>query len=106
MTFRPCDIRICDAVARCILPWARAEMAYRLVHRHHLLPSTAAERLGLSRAAVSQYLKKKRGSTRPDVTPGMSDLIDLWARAVAGEDATVTLCDLCRSAGYTTSEVD
>lgn len=103
MTDRYCDIRICDTVARCILPRARAEMVCRLVHQHRLVPSVAAERLGLSRAAVSQYLRRKRGCAGPEVTQEMDDLIDLWARAVAGEEASLTICDLCRSAGYVTS---
>jgi predicted transcriptional regulator len=96
MTNEPCDIMVCDAMARTLLPSMRAEMVYRLVRHQGISQSEVAKRLGISRAAISQYMSRKRGHAELDLSGEMDEMIDLWAEAVMSEAVTITLCDICR----------
>ncbi|MCU0632392.1 MAG: helix-turn-helix domain-containing protein [Methanolinea sp.] len=98
MNERDCDIMVCDTMARKFLPAMRAEMVFRLVHQQGLSQSDAAKRLGITRAAVSQYLSRKRGDADFEISPDMNALIDRWAMAVAGNQDCITLCDICQCA--------
>jgi predicted transcriptional regulator len=98
MTEEPCDIMVCDAMARTLLPGMRAEMVYRLVRGQGMSQSEIARRLGISRAAVSQYMSRKRGHSDLPLSQEMDEVIDLWAQAVMHEEVTITLCDICRCA--------
>ena len=60
---RDCDIMVCDAMVRRYLPAMRAEMVFRLVNNQGFSQSDAAKKLGVSRAAISQYMSKKRGGS-------------------------------------------
>lgn len=86
---------VCDAMVRRFLPSMRAEMVSRLVHRQGLSQSDAAKRLGVTRAAVSQYLSRKRGDADLEISDDMNVLLDRWAMAVAGSQDCITLCDIC-----------
>lgn len=98
MKGRACDIMVCDTMVRRYLPAMRAEMVFRLVHERGLSQSDAAKRLGITRAAVSQYLSRKRGDATFELSPDMNALIDRWVMAVSGRDDGITLCDICRCA--------
>jgi uncharacterized protein len=87
----------CDSLARKYLPGIRAEMVYRLVNDKGMSQSDAAKRLGVTRAAISQYMSKKRGA-EIQLCGEIDALIDRWAMAVAGEDDHITLCDVCKCA--------
>lgn len=97
MSESPCNIMKCDSLARKYLPGIRAEMVYRLVNNKGMSQSDAAKRLGVTRAAISQYMSKKRGA-EVQLCGDIDGLIDRWAMAVAGEDDHITLCDVCRCA--------
>jgi predicted transcriptional regulator len=98
MTNEPCDIMVCDTMARTLLPGMRAEMVYRLVRHQGISQSEIARRLGISRAAVSQYMSRKRGHAQLELSADLDDVIDLWAEAVMSDEVTITLCDICRCA--------
>ena len=87
----------CDSLARKYLPGIRAEMVYRLVNDKGMSQSDAAKRLGVTRAAISQYMSKKRGADI-QLCSEIDALIDRWALAVAGEEDHITLCDVCKCA--------
>lgn len=87
----------CDSLARKYLPGIRAEMVYRLVNDKGMSQSDAAKRLGVTRAAISQYMSKKRGADI-QLCGEIDALIDRWALAVAGEEDHITLCDVCKCA--------
>jgi predicted transcriptional regulator len=93
-----CDIMRCDTLARRLLPRMRAEMVYRLVSERGISQSEASKRLGISRAAVSQYMSRKRGFTRQDFPGELNLVIERWVSAVASGEGTITICDVCRSA--------
>ncbi|HUU76284.1 MAG TPA: helix-turn-helix domain-containing protein [Methanoregulaceae archaeon] len=93
-----CDIMVCDSMVRKYLPSMRAEMVYRLVQRDGMSQSDAAKRLGVTRAAISQYISKKRGDSGIEISNELNLLIDRWALAVIDQDAAITLCDICKCA--------
>jgi len=51
----------CEIVVWYILPLVRREIAKELVNEHGLSQANVARMFGVTDAAISQYLKKKRG---------------------------------------------
>ena len=93
-----CDIMRCDTLVRRLLPQMRAEMVYRLVNERGISQSEASKRLGISRAAISQYMSRKRGFNREDLPDNLESVIERWVSAVASGEGAITICDVCRSA--------
>jgi len=54
----------CEEAVWRTLPLIRKEFAQRLVKDHGLTQRKAAEKLGITESAVSQYLAKKRGDSK------------------------------------------
>ena len=73
-------------------------MVSRLVQKQGLSQSDAAKRLGVTRAAVSQYISKKRGVSEVQISNELDSLIDRWAFAVVTGDSDINLCDVCQCA--------
>jgi predicted transcriptional regulator len=85
-------------MVRNILPPMRAEMVFRLVQRQGLSQSDAAKKLGVTRAAVSQYLSRKRGAGEVEISTDLDLMIDRWALAVVTGESDINLCDVCQCA--------
>lgn len=98
MNHEPCLLIHCDTLVRKVLPSMRAEMVLRLVHERGLSQSEAAKRLGVTRAAISQYISRKRGSSEVRFSTEISAIIDRWALAVDTGESDITLCDVCKCA--------
>jgi predicted transcriptional regulator len=98
MTKITCTLMHCDTMVRNILPPMRAEMVFRLVQREGLSQSDAAKRLGVTRAAVSQYMSGKRGISDVQITNELDSMIDRWALAVVTGESDINLCDVCQCA--------
>jgi len=60
--------------------------------------SDAAKRMGLTRAAVSQYISKKRGAGEVEISTELDLMIDRWALAVVTGESDINLCDVCQCA--------
>jgi len=88
----------CDTMVRNLLPPMRAEMVSRLVQKQGLSQSDAAKRLGVTRAAVSQYMSKKRGVSEVQISNELDSMIDRWALAVVTGESDINLCDVCQCA--------
>jgi len=88
----------CDTMVRNLLPPVRAEMVFRLVQRQGLSQSDAAKRLGVTRAAVSQYMSRKRGAGEVQISSELDSIIDRWALAVLTGESDINLCDVCQCA--------
>jgi predicted transcriptional regulator len=88
----------CDIMVRNLLPPMRAEMVSRLVQKQGLSQSDAAKRIGVTRAAVSQYMNKKRGVSEVHISNELDSLIDRWALAVVTGESDINLCDVCQCA--------
>jgi predicted transcriptional regulator len=98
MTKHTCTLMHCDTMVRNLLPPMRAEMVSRLVQKQGLSQSDAAKRLGVTRAAVSQYMSKKRGVSEGQISNELDSLIDRWALAVVTGESDLNLCDVCQCA--------
>ena len=92
-----CDIMRRDNLVRRLLPAMRAEMVYRLVNERGISQSEVSKRLGVSRAAISQYMNRKRGCNREEFPENLDLVIERWVSAVASGKGGITLCDICRS---------
>ena len=88
----------CDLMVRRVLPTMRAEMVYRCVTKEGASQSDIAKRLGVSRAAICQYLSRKRGDAEIEMTTELDAVIDRWVLAVMSGNTNITLCDVCKSA--------
>ena len=88
----------CDTMVRNLLPPMRAEMVFRLVQRQGLSQSDAAKRLGVTRAAVSQYMSRKRGAGEVQISNELDSIIDRWVLAVETGESDINLCDVCQCA--------
>jgi predicted transcriptional regulator len=76
----------------------RAEMVSRLVQKQGISQSDAAKRLGITRAAVSQYMSRKRGAGEVVMSTELDSIIDRWALAVITGESDINLCDVCQCA--------
>jgi len=85
-------------MVRILLPPMRAEMVFRLVNHQGLSQSDAAKRLGVTRAAISQYMSKKRGYGAIQLSSELDAMIDRWALAVVTGESDINLCDVCQCA--------
>ena len=88
----------CDRMVRHLLPPMRAEMVARLVSKQGLSQSEAAKKLGVTRAAVSQYMSQKRGAGEVTISSELDLMIDRWAIAVVTGESDLNLCDICQCA--------
>ena len=95
MNHKPCLLIYCDELVRKMLPGMRAEMVSRLVSERGLSQSEAARRLGVTRAAISQYVSRKRGNSEGSFSTEINSIIDRWAFAVDTGESDITLCDVC-----------
>ena len=98
MTKHTCTLMHCDTMVRNLLPPMRAEMVLRLVQKQGLSQSDAAKRLGITRAAVSQYMSRKRGAGEVVLSTELDLIIDRWALAVVTGESDINLCDVCQCA--------
>jgi predicted transcriptional regulator len=91
----------CEERYRKILPFVRRELARVLVTEYHLSQKKVAEILGVTEAAVSQYLKGKRGKYedyRVEKT-----IRKVAKKIIEGEDS-LPFCILCREITLQTQE--
>ena len=98
MTKHTCNLMHCDTMVRNLLPPVRAEMVSRLVNQQGLTQSDAARKLGVTRAAVSQYMSRKRGVGEVTISTELDAIIDRWAMAVVTGESDINLCDVCKCA--------
>jgi len=93
----------CELIVKVVLPTIRASMAMELVEKHGLSQKEAAEMLGITTAAVSQYLSRKRATSRDRVafkSEEFDEAVRRAAEAIAlgpGEvEAMEEICRCCR----------
>lgn len=95
----------CEAVARYILPVFRSMVAKRLIEEYDFTQVKAAEKLGTTQAAISQYIHSKRGSKRAaeleESLPAIQSAAGEIAKGIAtGEmntdEVVLSFCRLCK----------
>lgn len=94
----------CIIVVRYILPAIRVLIARELVEKHGLKRVRAAERMGITPAAVTQYLKKVRGETKVKMVEDSDEAVKIisdLANNIANDEASPydilqNICKICQ----------
>jgi predicted transcriptional regulator len=89
----------CEIVIWKILPTIRSELARNLVQEYGLSQRESAKRLGLTDAAVSQYLSQKRGTTKVTDEKLKKEIREA-ARRIATEETEHVVAELCLICHY------
>ncbi|KXS44906.1 MAG: hypothetical protein AWU59_282 [Methanolobus sp. T82-4] len=82
-----------------VLPAIRAEIARVIISEHGRSQQEAAEVLGLSRAAVSQYLSEKRGAEVNFSEDTYKEIRNFTFELLAGmspKDEVAGMCNICK----------
>ena len=96
----------CEAFARHILPLYRSIVAKELVEKYGYTQVEAAKKLGMTQAAISQYLTSKRGVKRipnyDEIAPQVQTTAArvakrLSTRKMSPEEFSASFCELCKS---------
>ncbi|MGZ4907518.1 MAG: transcriptional regulator [Halobacteriota archaeon] len=84
----------CEIIVQYVLPAIRAEMAVRM-KEEGMSQAQIARILGVTPAAVTQYVKRKRGTTGQDAE--VLEVIDNYLEEYKGdpEALSIHLCDVC-----------
>ena len=92
----------CELVVWYVLPMIRREVSKELVYTHGMTQAEVARRFGVTDAAISQYLKKKRGDNSliedSPMYPAFEAEIKESARLIA-EDQSEFSMEMCRLCG-------
>ncbi len=90
----------CELIVWYVLPSIRRELARELVTTHGLTQAEVARRFGVTDAAVSQYLKKKRG-INPEIENSYryddfrAEVSRAAERIMGGSDIVTETCRVC-----------
>ncbi len=95
----------CELITRYVLPAIRALIAKELIEKHGFSQVTAAKRLGITQAAISQYLYSKRGKKYLEKIGSVDEvkqLTDKFADEIAkdtinGMEFMEQICNICLS---------
>ncbi|NLK25656.1 MAG: transcriptional regulator [Euryarchaeota archaeon] len=90
----------CELIVWYILPSIRRELAKELVHNHKLTQAEVARRFGVTDAAISQYLKSKRGINKELENSGKygefkAEVERAAQRIMDGSDIVTETCRVC-----------
>jgi uncharacterized protein len=85
----------CECIVWNGLPIIRKELAKILTNKYGLSQKEAADKLGISYPAISQYLSGKRGKT--DITDAeILNEIDISAEKILKSVNDITVAEICR----------
>lgn len=94
----------CEVIAHYVLPIFRSLVAKELIEKYNFTQVEAAKRLGTTQAAISQYIRSKRGYKRMekmrDLLPEIQSAANEVARQIATkgmrtDELMESLCKLC-----------
>jgi predicted transcriptional regulator len=94
----------CESFARFALPTFRLLVAKDLIEKHNFTQTEAAKRLGITQAAISQYIHSKRGlkttekfdKERDMIEKAVYEIAEDIARSEKGADEiSESFCKLC-----------
>jgi predicted transcriptional regulator len=96
----------CEAIGKYVVPLFRSLVAKELISTYKLTQVEAAQRLGTTQAAISQYINSKRANKGMgqfgDVVPKIQVMANETAKRLAnkeirGDEVTADFCKLCSS---------
>ena len=83
-------------MVRQYLPQIRAEVVSRMVIQKGLSQKKVALYMGLTPAAVCQYVSRKRGCKCLEISEDLNEVIERWTGSLINGDNSVTICDICQ----------
>ena len=89
----------CEIMVQKVLPAIRAELARVMMIEHNCTQQKVADILGLSRAAVSQYVSEKRGAEigfSDDTKAVISQFATELLTEISTKDKVTGMCNACR----------
>jgi predicted transcriptional regulator len=91
----------CEIVVKSVLPAMRALIAKELVETHGLKQVEVAEIMGITQAAISQYIRGERGAVLDLSSPKMNKMVSniavqLKNRDSSGEAIIANFCAACQ----------
>jgi len=96
----------CEAIGKYVVPLFRSMLAKELINTYKLTQVEAAQRLGTTQAAISQYVNSKRAHRGMeqfvDIVPKIQAMASETAKRLANkeissEEVTIDFCKLCSS---------
>ena len=94
---------LCEVIVQEILPGVRSLIAKSLTEKYNMSQKQAAERMGTTQPAISQYKSNVRGvkSRLFRNNPKIMDLIDDLSKRLASgkvslEQQTLSFCEICK----------
>jgi len=96
----------CESISRRLIPIFRAYIARELIEKYGFTQTEVAKKLGTTQAAISQYLRLKRGTGDLKQFDEILPIIQSAAREVASEISSggvdldkiaLKFCELCLS---------
>ncbi len=94
---------LCEVVSHDVLPSVRALVAKKMVESHGFSQKSAAEKLGTTQPAISQYISKLRGQKTkifddyPEILTKVNELAEAITRGeITAEQITPLFCEICR----------
>lgn len=76
----------CEIASKYILPFVRFFFADYLVNKMNLTQVEAAKKLKVTQAAISQYLRRKRGKGFSSIDPKIKKQLEAIAFEIASKD--------------------
>ncbi|RLF03922.1 MAG: Fis family transcriptional regulator [Thermoprotei archaeon] len=95
----------CEVANKYIIPAIRSLIARKLIDEYKFTQMSAAKKLGVTQAAISQYLYSKRGFKVADKLlskPELRDKLERMVKMIVEEDLTIDdlmsgICEVCRA---------
>lgn len=96
----------CEVVGHFVLPIFRSLIAKELIEKYNFTQVEAAEKLGTTQAAISQYIHSKRGmegithfkKVLPTIQAAASGVAkDIATREMNADEVVLNFCKLCAS---------
>jgi len=94
----------CEIIAKYILPVFRSLVAKELIEKYNFTQVAAAEKLGTTQAAISQYIHSKRGHKSIEQFGDLMDDIrsvaieaakSIATREIDSDEVMAKFCELC-----------
>ena len=86
----------CEIISWHVLPAVRREIATYLINEKHVARKAVARKLGITEAAICQYLKAKRGGTHKFNEHDLKKIKEMAELMVGSEKGLENMCVVCK----------